>query len=365
MATYIDEINGGWTDQEGYHRPLSRLYTGGVPSSYSGSAMLLAQRAAGANMSVDVSVGDIHFETPTKTHSYWGWIDAAENVPISAADPTNGRVDTIVAYVDINAVNAAANNSPGTLKFYVGVGTPSADPSATAMTMSAIQTALGADIPIEKLGTVLVGAGATSITTGMITDTRRAINALTTVGANSVKTGSISDNAVTTAKLAGNSVTADKIDFNNLPYGRIYFSTSGSGGGQVIGATTTATLAFNTIDPDAKLITSPAVGELQVDRAGTYKIAATTCISDAPQNNQLLHFQISTDNGTTWIDATIWNMPVNAGTVGRGINDVTTINLPANAKVRVRYHNGGTGATRVAALSEASRKYQCSLTVSL
>lgn len=363
MAAYIDEANGGKTDEIGYHRPNSRLFSAGVPIIKNANSMKVVQRAAGANLSVDVSVGDVHLLTNTGTHSYWGFTDTETNVVISAADAVNPRVDTLVAYFDKPAVGTVGNNSPGALKFYVSVGVPSGTP--TAKDDTTIQTELGASVPFTKLAYVYVEVGATQIINTSITDAREGINTTAIVGTASigdgtVTTGKLVNGAVTTAKLDNSSVTSVKL---GLPYGRIYFSTVGTAGGQVIAATATATLNFNTLDPDSSLVTMNTGGVLKLDVAGKYTVVAQTRVIDAPQVNQLLRIMMSVDNGTTYTELTTWSVRQDNDAIGRGLSQMAILNAAAGTLILAQYHNGGGGSTRLAAADAATQKYTCSLAV--
>lgn len=173
MTRYIDLLDGGKTNQEGYHKPLSQLFDSGFPTFSVSSNMQVTQRGAGANMSVDVAVGSVHLITPDTLNSFWGWTDTVENVAITAANPTNPRIDTLVSYRDLAVISSVSNNNPGALNFYVAAGTPGSSPSA--LSDGAIQTLLGATVPFKKLAYIFVGAAVSSITTGVITDARTGI----------------------------------------------------------------------------------------------------------------------------------------------------------------------------------------------
>lgn len=170
MATFIGFRDGGKTNEEGLHKELNRLFTAGNPITVTPSSMQVVQRGAGANMSVDISIGDVHLINPAGTYSYWGWTDAATNAVITTSDPTNPRIDVICAYLDLTVVSSSSNNNPGALKFYVATGTPAGTP--VAMTDAAIQTALGSTTPFIRLATVSVVAASSTVTNAVITDAR-------------------------------------------------------------------------------------------------------------------------------------------------------------------------------------------------
>jgi hypothetical protein len=89
--------------------------------------------------------------------SYFAWNNGTVTVTISAADPTNPRIDLIVAYVQ-DAQYSGSNNQA-----VIGVitGTAAPSPSAPSAPASAV-----------VLAQIAVAAGATSITSGNITDER-------------------------------------------------------------------------------------------------------------------------------------------------------------------------------------------------
>lgn len=208
MTTYTAVLDGSKTNVEGHSKFLNRLFGPGVAMALVPTSLQVVQRGAGANMSVDVSVGDCHLQLPSLSYSFWGWADTATNVPLTAADPTNPRTDVIVAWTDTTVTTTASNNSPGSLKFYAMAGTPAGSP--VAMSDSAIQAALGPAIAWTKLGTVLVGAAVANVTNANITDARTAITVISPAAANTVPTAAIQDGAVTTAKINDSAITPGK-----------------------------------------------------------------------------------------------------------------------------------------------------------
>lgn len=173
MATFLGYRDGGKTNEEGLMKFLSRSMTSGIPTTFNTLSLQATQRAAGANMSVDIAIGDAHLILPNGQYSYWGWTDAVTNQTITTSDPTNPRIDVIYAYADLSVVSSASNNNPGAFKFGVSTGVAAASPVANSD--ATIQIAVGATTPFIKLATVLVGAAVTTITTSVITDVRTAI----------------------------------------------------------------------------------------------------------------------------------------------------------------------------------------------
>ena len=176
MSSYIGYRDGaGFTNEQGLKQELNKLFTKGVSSVHSSTSLAVSQRGAGANMSVDVAIGDAHLVLPSGLYSYWGWTDAVTNITITAANPANPRIDVVVAYVDLSV--ASGTNNPGALKFTAVAGTAAGSPSAPSD--STIQAALGASVPFIKLAQVAVAASASNIVDANITDARQPVAAKT------------------------------------------------------------------------------------------------------------------------------------------------------------------------------------------
>lgn len=174
MSTYVSYRDGGKTNEEGLFKWFSRLFTTGNPTSHSTTSMQVVQRGAGANMSVDVSIGDAAMpDTAGSGYNLYGWNDAAVNQSVAASDPTNPRIDVVYCYVDLSVVQSATVNNPAALKFGVFAGTPAGSP--VAPTNAAIQSFLGSTTPFIKLAQIAVAANASTIVNANITDFRNPI----------------------------------------------------------------------------------------------------------------------------------------------------------------------------------------------
>lgn len=154
-------------------------------------------------MSVDVAVGDGLLLRPSGDYGFWGWTTATENVVMTAANPTNPRIDTVVAWVDTSVTTTGSANSPNALKFQIMAGTPGGSP--VAMSDVTIQSTLGAAVAWIKLATINVAAGSTNVVNANISDVRTGITGLVN--------SAVADGSITTAKLAATSVTSAKVDF--------------------------------------------------------------------------------------------------------------------------------------------------------
>lgn len=125
----------------------------------------VVQRAAGANMSVDVGAGraTVVGDDNAAQGSYAVWNDAAKNVTLSAADPTNPRRDIIVARIKDAFYSGVSN----TFTLEVITGTPAGSPSDPAIPNNCL-----------PLARVAVAAAASSITNANITDLRNRVGTM-------------------------------------------------------------------------------------------------------------------------------------------------------------------------------------------
>lgn len=115
------------------------------------------QVSAGTGMSVNVSPGSFvvpNTASPT-SGGYASTLSSTANLAVLTADPSNSRIDIIVAYVS----DVGSSSSFGAVEIITGMA--AASPSAPSAPANAI-----------TLGQVTVPAGATSITSGMISDVR-------------------------------------------------------------------------------------------------------------------------------------------------------------------------------------------------
>jgi hypothetical protein len=124
-----------------------------------GSLAVTAQ--ASPNMSVQVAAGwaAVVGTITTNMGVYLAYNDAATNLTITAANPTNPRIDRVVLTVSDAYYSGLLNQ----VAFQVIAGTPAGSPTAPATPSMSI-----------SLATISVAAGATSISAGNITDTRTA-----------------------------------------------------------------------------------------------------------------------------------------------------------------------------------------------
>jgi hypothetical protein len=156
-----------YMQEQAYPAQLDRMFlmdmTSGLGQLFTTGSYVVSQRAAGANLSVDVAAGRaIVPGTDTANQgSYYCWSDAVTNVPINTPPGTGqSRIDTIVLQVQDDFVTGG-----GLSQFQIVPiqGTP-------ATTGSQVQPTLPASC--LALANVLVGPSVGSIVTANITDRR-------------------------------------------------------------------------------------------------------------------------------------------------------------------------------------------------
>ena len=170
MTVYLTNRDGnGKTNEEGHYRLVSKILSGQVMTAND----LKVIENTTPNMSVIVQAGDYRLMT-SAGYAYTGWIDVDTNVTVSAADPSNPRKTVIVLYVDKGATTSASPpNNPGIAKLMAVNGAAAGSP--TVPSNAAIQTAVGSGNPFMILGTIDIGAAASTITNSNITDNRTEI----------------------------------------------------------------------------------------------------------------------------------------------------------------------------------------------
>lgn len=170
MATKVYFINSTlaqYTDAE-FSLIQTELLKAGIFGDKTTGALGLGvtQRAAGANMSVDVAIGKALVEL-TKTSVTWKVAfenTAIVNVAIASNASGSNRVDAIVIRIDKDTDPNLLKTNIGTIERVAGTG-------VSALTDGAITTALGSD-GWYRLADVTVANGAVSILNANITDTR-------------------------------------------------------------------------------------------------------------------------------------------------------------------------------------------------
>lgn len=140
----------GANRSEDFWRAFFRHLTGDGVIDGELNEFAVSERAAGANMSVDVATGRCFIR------GHWGELTTLANVAISAAHATLARIDRVVLRADF---------SLNTLSVEVLEGTPAASPSAPALTQSSSRWEI-------SLAQISVPAADTAIGTAQITNER-------------------------------------------------------------------------------------------------------------------------------------------------------------------------------------------------
>jgi hypothetical protein len=150
-------------------RQLLATSGGGLQEGIIGAGDLkVSQRGAGANMSVDVAVGDawVQYDTGTRNGLSHVWSDAIANVAFNASDATNPRIDQIGVQLNDTSVGAGTGGNIPTLRYVPGTATAGATLDNRT---GAVTTGLN---DWMRLADILVPAASTSVTTANIRDRR-------------------------------------------------------------------------------------------------------------------------------------------------------------------------------------------------
>ena len=123
----------------------------------SGSMAVTANSPVGMSVLVASGWAAIVGTTQVNMGTYMAYNDATDTLTITTADPTNPRIDRVVVTVNDAYYTGATNN----VVLSVLAGTPAGSPTAPATPANSI-----------SLATIAVAAGALSIGSGNITDTR-------------------------------------------------------------------------------------------------------------------------------------------------------------------------------------------------
>lgn len=128
----------------------------------------VTQRAAGANMSVDVAVGDafIQIDSGARNGLAFSYSDALENLAVSASHATLPRIDTVVLQYNDTSIPAGVGGDVPTIR--VLAGTPT---SGATLDNRNGAVALPADALL--LADVLVPAASVTVTNANIRDRRK------------------------------------------------------------------------------------------------------------------------------------------------------------------------------------------------
>lgn len=174
----------------------------------------VSQRAAGANMSVDVALGAAWVQVDTGANNGVAHVasDAIANVSVTTSDATNPRVDQVTLRWNDTSIPTGAGNVP-TLQVLAGTptaGAQIANPSAAGYRAGA------ASLPNDslRLADFLVPATSTSVTNANINDRRPSTSWVQTRGKSII---AASDSTSATTYAVGNLTTPDRVQGIVLP----------------------------------------------------------------------------------------------------------------------------------------------------
>ena len=149
-----------WLQNGSHTAENDRITTTGSLWGVSGivrSADLAVTASSGMNLSVAAGWAAILGTYQTNMGTYMAYNDAAATATITTADPTNPRIDLVC----ITVSDAAYSGSLNQVAINVVAGTPAGSPSVPSTPTNSI-----------ALAQVAVAAGATTISSGNITDVR-------------------------------------------------------------------------------------------------------------------------------------------------------------------------------------------------
>lgn len=163
MATYVSFRDGGKTDEIGLSRTTWQLLKGNALEG------LAASQSTPLAMSISIDTGDIKIDDTGSC--YHGWSDTPLDLSVVTADPSNPRIDRVVAFIDKSELpSAEVINNHGILKFAVISGVPANSPLPPSDTV--VRDTIGVGNPYAHIALVTIPAGATQVADQNITDQR-------------------------------------------------------------------------------------------------------------------------------------------------------------------------------------------------
>ncbi len=302
MSLATSNRDGGRTNEAGHLRGVTKGFVGQVLEG-----LAVSQRGAGANMSVDVAIGDAIIQRSDGTYGHPAWNDAVYNRTIAAADGSNHRRDIVVMYIDYGQAptTGVANNTNGVVKIISVPGTAAGSPVDPSN--ATIQSAVGSGNPYVKLARVRVSAGATSISNSVIDDLRLMATAQPQGGWIHDALYSWVYGSTTTFTVAGVDVTSQ------FPVGtRIRVNQSGSVKYFVATATSFSTNTTVTVSGGGLYTLS----NVPLDRPA-YSYASTPVgFPRSMRNLEENYTTTEVDTGKKWVDGkTIYRKILNFGTL--------------------------------------------------
>lgn len=258
QSTRFWEAND-YTD-DNFAEVLNRLLGDGVMHGVTNELSV----SAGTGMQIIVATGE------AMVRGSWYKNDSNNTVAVTAADPTNGRIDRAVLR------RTASTNS---LSVAMLDGTPAGSPVAPALT----QTAATWEISLAQ---IVVGAGVSSIVAGNITDERNF--AFDYSGGQDISLTNTSGGALTQGQIVIIDVSASKS----------FTTTATANNSSVLGVVNQASVA------------NSAVGRVRVSGLALVKVTGTAAVGD--------YLYTSTTAGSALPSANILN-----GLLGRALTSIT------------------------------------------
>lgn len=168
MAIYTIRTGATAHPEDSVMQPFTDLIlaSGVLDLNTTDDHLLVVERGAGANMSVDISAG--RGVIKGSGNAYPVRNTAAINATITSNSSGNPRIDAVVLYIDL--AESPTTTADDVVKTAVVAGTAAASP--VAPTDGAIQTAVGGSNPFLRLADVTVAHNETAINTADIDDQR-------------------------------------------------------------------------------------------------------------------------------------------------------------------------------------------------
>lgn len=165
-AFFINSTQAQYTDEEFSWLQKLFIEQGILADTSDVLGLAVSQHAGGANMSVDVAIGNaiINFTKNAVTWKILGMSNAIANLAIASNSSGSNRIDAIIIRASITTEPNSLKNNVITIEVVQGTG-------VSALSDGAITSAIGGDMFI-RLANITVANGASSIVTGNIADVR-------------------------------------------------------------------------------------------------------------------------------------------------------------------------------------------------
>lgn len=172
MTKKVFNMAGGKHSAMAYAAFENRMFGGSIKASTDSFVV-----SAGSGMNANISPGDALIDTGSN-YGRRVQSDAVETVAVAAASGSFNRIDSVVAYIDMNVTpsTGVTDNTNDILKFASVAGTAASTPSAPSG--AAIQSAIGAGNPYMILANILVPQSASNLSGATFTNQARVASTL-------------------------------------------------------------------------------------------------------------------------------------------------------------------------------------------